>query len=284
MKQLIKRVLLALAAVSACSVCAEESPNAKHLDIGIVPYMSVRVLIEKYEPVRTFLEQALGTPIKIYTANGFKPFYVNTERGDFDLVITAAHFARLLQNEHHFTPLVRFSTPGRALLMAGINSPLKSVEELRGRVIAVPDKLSLASIACMTYLRENKLIAETDFKLIEVPSFPSAILSVQNGDAAAACTAQAPLSQMPKNIQDSVRPLADAGDFLNLVVLASPRVKKSYLPKLSQTLLKLNDDPNGGQKFISALGFGPLIPAVSKDMNDLERYISETKRLLHETP
>jgi phosphonate transport system substrate-binding protein len=276
--------LLAILALVSSPIFADEKFGTKPVEIGIVPYMSVRELITKYEPLRIYLEHALGTPVKIYTANGFRPFYLNTEKGDYDLAITPSHIARLLQNEHGFTPLVRFSTPGRVLLMSAFNSPLKTVQELNGRVIAVPDKFALASIACMAYLSENELLPGKNFKLLEVPSFPSAIISVQKGDAAAACTASPPFSYMPRDLQDSVQILADMGTISGLVVLARPGMKKLALNKLVQTLLKINDHPNGGKQFITSLGFGPLIPVTSKDMSSLDRYLAETKRLMRETP
>lgn len=284
MQILFKHGLFAMLALLACPAFALEQEAEKPLAVGIVPYMSTRALIEKYEPFRIHLEQTLGRPVKIYTANGFKPFYLNSEKGHYDLVVSAAHIGRVLQKEHDFTPLVFFTTSAHALLMTARNSPLKTVADLHGQVIAVPDRLALASIACMTYLRENKLLPGKNFRLLEVPSFPSAILSVQKGDAAAACSATAPLSQMPQEMQDSVHTLADAGAFPNLVILASPNVKKSELNNISQALLKINDDPNGGRQFIAALGFGPLIPATPKAMSKLDRFLAETKQLIHESP
>jgi len=284
MRNLFGFNLLVILALVSSPLFADEKSSTKPVEIGIVPYMSVRELITKYEPLRIYLEHALGTTVKIYTANGFIPFYLNTEKGEYDLAITPSHIARLLQNEHGYTPLVRFSTPGRVLLMSALNSPLKTVQDLHGLVIAVPDKFALASIACMAYLSENKLLPGKNFKLLEVPSFPSAIISVQKGDAAAACTASPPFSFMPKELQDSVEILADMGTISGLVILARPGMKKLTLNKLIQTLLKINEDPNGGKQFITSLGFGPLIPITSNDMSGLDRYVAETKRLLNEKP
>jgi phosphonate transport system substrate-binding protein len=273
-------ILLALLAIPAIA----EGPNkAKPLEIGIVPYMSIRVLIEKYEPLRFYLEQQLGKPVKIYSANGFKPFYMNAVQNQYDIVITAAHFARLLQNEYHFTPLLRFSIPARALIISSINSPLNKLQDLKGQVIAAPDQLSLASIACMTKLRENGLLPGIDFSLLEVPTFPSAILTVQKNEAAAAFTAKAPLTQMPKELQESVKTIVDAGDYSNLLVIANPHITKSDTDLISNTLLKFNTDKATGEKFIAGLGFGPLIPVTASDMKNLDRYMPDTMRLLSVT-
>lgn len=284
MHQLIKFVAITLLAISAWPIFADDKPPVKTFEIGVVPYISPRVLVTSYEPMRLYLEQALGRPVKIYTAAAFKPFLLNAQQGDYDLVITAAHFARLLQKEQKFTPLVRYSAGGHSLIMTALNSPIKTLQDLRGQIIAVPDKLSLTTIVSMTYLRENGLLPGIDFRLVEVPSFASAILAILKGDALAAVSAVAPLAQMPQDLRDSVRSVADTGEFFPLVFLAHPRLGKTTTDNINKILLKFGNETSMGKQFLSNTGFGSLIPATAKDMNSLDRYIAETKRLLNEKP
>lgn len=267
-------------AMSAWSVFADDNPPDKPLEIGVVPYVSTRVLVSSYEPMRLYLEKALGKPVKIYTAAGFKQFFLNAKRGDYDLVITAAHFARILQKEHKFTPLVRYSTGGRGMVMTTLNSPLKTMQDLRGQVVAVPDQLSLTAIVCMTYLRENGLQPGIDFQLLEVPSFASAILSVQKGDAMAAISARGPLAQMPKELRESVRPIVETGEFFPLVFISHQRLGKKTTNLLKNSLLRFSSESTEGKKFLTNTGFGTIVPVSAKDMNSLDRYLLETKRLL----
>lgn len=284
MRKLFKYGLLAILAMSSWPAFANDNSVLKPLEVGVVPYISARVLIASYEPMRLYLEQVLGRPVKIYTAAGFKQFFLNARRGDYDLVISAAHFARILQKEHQFTPLVRYSAGGRALVMTALNSPLKTLQDLQGRVIAVPDKLSLATIVCLAYLHENGLQQDIDFQLLEVPSFASAILAVQKGDAMAAITAKGVIAQMPQELRESVRTIVVTGEFIPLVFLANPRIGKKYADLLNTELLKFGNETNEGKQFLTSTGFGTIIPATTKDMNSLDRYVAETKRLMDETP
>ncbi len=284
MIRLFKHGIMALLAVSASAGQAGENAAARPLEVGVVPYISARALIASYEPMRVYLEQSLGRPVKIYTAAGFKPYFESAQRGDFDLVITAAHFARLLQKEQKFTPLVRYSAGGRGLIMTALNSPIKSLQDLRGKTIALPDQLSLASIVCMTHLRDNGLQAGTDFSLLEVPSFASAILAVQKGDAAAAVSAPGALMQMPRELRESVKPVVDTGEYINLIFLTHPRLGRKTSDSLSRALLKFGNETNEGKQFFSSTGFGSFVPATTKDMNSLDRYVAETRRLLNEQP
>jgi len=284
MFRLYKIAFITILAIFTNTAFANETTPVKPLIIGVTPYLSARALVTSYEPMRLYLENVLGKPVKIYSANGFKQYFERAVKGDYDLVISAAHFARLLQKEHKFTPLVRYSKGGRGLVMASVNGPLNTPNDLRGQVIAVPEQLALATIVCMIALNENGLKAGTDFKILEVPSFTSAILAIQNGDATAAVSAPAALAQMPQELRESVKPVLDTGEYINLIFLAHPRLDKTFVALLNKALLKFGSESSEGKQFFASNSSGTTIPATEKDMNSLDRYIAETKRLLNATP
>jgi phosphonate transport system substrate-binding protein len=284
MRKLFISIFLGAITLTNGFAYADNSGNTNQLDIGVVPYTSARALVASYEPIRLYLEQALGRPVKIYTAPGFKPFFLNAEKGYYDLVISPAHFARLLQKEHKFTPLLRYSAGGRGLIMTALNSPVKTPQDLRGKVIALPDQLSLASIICMSNLLDNGLQPGVDFQLLDVPSFASAILAVQKGDAVAAVSAPGALAQMPPELRDSVRPVLDTGEYINLIYLVHPRLGNDTAEQIKKALYKFGNGTSEGKQFFSGTGFGHFVPATAKEMNSLDRYVAETKRLLIENP
>jgi phosphonate transport system substrate-binding protein len=93
------RVLLIALICSAASAQAASS-----FILGVLPIHSARVLTERYEPLRAYLEKHLKQPVRIESAADFRRFHERTLRGDFDLTITPAHFARLAQKEAGFVP------------------------------------------------------------------------------------------------------------------------------------------------------------------------------------
>jgi phosphonate transport system substrate-binding protein len=196
------------------------------------------------------------------------------------LVLSAAHFARILQKEHQHTPLVRFAAVNHASIVTALNSPIKTPHDLRGQVIAVPDKLSLSTIVVLSSLREIGLKPGTDFRLLEVPSFASAIMSVQKGDAMAAVSSPGILTQMPKELTASVRTIMDTGEYLRIIFLTHPRIEKKYAMLIKQALLKFGNETNEGKQFLISTSSGAIVPVSTKDMDSLDRFAAETKRLL----
>jgi ABC-type phosphate/phosphonate transport system substrate-binding protein len=132
----------------------------------------------------------------------------------------------------------------------------------------------------MTHLNEAGLKPGRDFRLLEVPSFASAILSLQKGDADAAVSAPGALVQMTNEMRDSVRPVVDTGEYVNLIILSHPRLEKKLSGLLGNALLKFGNTTGEGKQFLASTGFGSIIPVTPKDMNNLDRYTPETKRLL----
>jgi len=284
MIRLIKHALMAVTAISAFSVFAADTAPVKPLEVGVVPYISARAVVTNFEPLRVYLERVLRQPVKIYTSTGFKQFYKNAERGDYDLVISAAHFARILQKDNKFKPLVKLSPPAHSLLMIKLDSPLNTPQELKGQVLAVPDQLAFSSIVSMAWLRDNGLKPGVDFKLLEVPSFPSALLAVQKGDANVAISASPVLAQIPKELRESLKTLADAGEYLQFIFLTHPRVDAIASERIGKELINFNNDTGEGKQFFSSTGFGAITTLAPKDMNSLDRYVAETKRLMDEAP
>ena len=281
MKSLYKYVIFSVLAISVHPVYAAISPPEKPLEVGVVPYLSARVLVSSYEPLRLYLEQSLHRPVILYTATGFKQFLLNSQRGDYDLIISSSHFARLLQKENKFTPLVRYSKGGHGLILTTLGSKIHTIQDLAGKTIAVPDKLSLASISCLNYL-SKKGLNTSNLHFLLVPSFASAILSVQKGEADAAISASGALAQMPIEIRESVRKVVDTGEFISLVFLSHPRLDKQFSSQLTRTLLQFGNQSDVGKQFFSKNGFGTVIPVTEKEMSLQDAYLPETKKLLRE--
>lgn len=273
-------LMLSVLLLTASAASAEIQP----LEIGVVPYISARKAASTYEPLRKYLEQTMARPIELYTAPGFKLFQAQSAHGDFDLVITAAHFARILEQENGYIALARFSAGARGLVMVARDGPIQNLMDLRGRKVAVPDRLSLASILCVEYLKQHGLQPSVDFQMLEVPSFHSALQAIQHGAATAAFSAPGALAQMPEQLRHATRTLADTGAYFNLVFLAHPRLGARVVARLKNQILLFGRDTPEGRQFLTDTAFGRMLPVAAGDLHLLDPYVPETKRLLEGAP
>ena len=258
------------------SVWAADTP----LEVGVFPYLSTQAILTTYQPVRTHLEAALKRPVQLSTAQDFPAFVARTQRGDYDLVITAPHFARLAQREAGYVPIAQYTRELRGIAVVAANSPVKSIMELRGQSIAVPSRLALVSMMGLRLLAAGGLRPVRDFTLQVVSSHTSAVLSVKNGENAAALTEAIALQQMPAELARSVRVLATTGRVQNVVFLAHSRLARTERERLKTELLHFAQDTEAGRAFLKSSGNEGLRAATDKDLRELDSYMDELKEQL----
>lgn len=268
--------LAALAVLIGLSGSANAQPET--LRIGVIPYLTPNLLISLFQPVRQQLENKLGTPVDIFTAPDVRAFARRTLTPDFDIVITAAHQARLAQLEGGYLPLARFTGPLKAALIVSKHSPIQGLGELKGKRIAVTDRSILVNIA-MTRIMAAQGIAEKDVRYLPVNSQNTGILTVARGDAEAAIIAHFSLDQSPPEQRDAVRIIHLSETLPNVILLASPKLPANVRTRIRDTLLGLPDTPEGAS-FLERSRFQGVRGIDEAFMKTLDPYLAETRRHL----
>jgi phosphonate transport system substrate-binding protein len=262
--------------LSAGTVRADEAP----LEVGVFPYLSTQTILTTYQPVRSYLETVLKRPVHLSTAQDFPAFVARTQDGDYDLVITAPHFARLAQREAGYVPLVQYTPELRGLVVVAANGPVKSATALRGQSIAVPSRLAIVSMMGLRYLATRGLKPGRDFTVQVLSSHTSAVLSVKNGENVAAITEASALRQMTPELVRSVRVLANTGQVQSVVFLAHARLTRAERERLKSALLHFAQDTEAGRAFLKSSGYNGLRAVTETDLRKLDPYLDEVKEQL----
>lgn len=271
-------VLIPVLALTAAHHAAAEV--AKPLEIGIIPNVSTHALFAAYQPMRLYLEQQLGRPVILLTAPDFKTFYERTGKGDYDLVITPPHLARLAETESGYVPLTTYRNGLSALLLVAKDGPIKTVADLRGKSIGMPDLLALAPMAGRHWLEQRGLKAGTDYALRITAPHNTAVLSVMRGDTDAAIVGSGPYQLMPAELRDGVRILANMGTVINATFMAHPKLSADARARIKRALLTFANESPEGKKFVQDNEFGGMKLLTSKDLKTMDTYTKEAKLLL----
>ncbi len=258
---------------------AAASQGDKPLEFGVFPNLSARTVVAIYQPLRSYLEKHLGRPVRIYTAPTFKDFIERSLKKEYDLMLAAPHFARLAETDAGYVPLAVYSRELRAILVVPKDSPYKTVADLKGKAVAVPDPLALMSMFAVQMLRDNGLTPGKNVGLINVRGHDNAVLSVIHGESAAAATSAAPLGQMPEDTQSQVRVLATSDKVPHQAFMASPRLPPTEVEQLRKLLLDFARSPEG-RTFLEVNQFGGLRPLGRGELKQLDPYATETKKIL----
>lgn len=261
--------------LSSPKLAADDQP----LIVGILPTLSPRVLIGNYQPFRIYLEQSLKRPVEMVTAKNFTTFHQNTLAGHYDVVVTAAHLARLAQVEGRFLPIATYQSTNRAVLLTSKSAPLKSVAQLKGNTIATLDRSALIVSQTLLWLEDKQLQLGKDFKLLETSSHNSAAYSVLSGESALAIVSPAGLKQMPPDIQEGVQVFTSLPPLPALMWLANPRIS-SEVPRLKAVLLGFSPQLAEGKQFFDKTGYQNMREITEEEMKSLDLHLPYLKQHL----
>lgn len=247
--------------------------------LGVLPVHSARVISERYEPLRSYLEKTLKQPVRVESAPDFRRFHERTLRGDFDLSITPAHFARIAQKDAGFLPLAQFRPDHDALLVTTVQRPLAGIADLKGRQLAVIDRLAITVTATLQYLETQGLEADQDYKVAEHRTHASAAYSLIGGLSAAAVTTSQGLLQMPDDVRRNLVIEKHIADIPAFVFIAKADTNKLRAEQLRKALLAFPGESEGIE-FLAHTGYSGLIPVSESSMKRADIFLKEARKAL----
>jgi len=276
----IRLLLVGIVLFAGMITTAKAAPSASSTFIvGVLPIHSARVLAERYEPLRTHLESHLKQPVRIESAFDFRGFHLRSVRGDFDLSITPAHFARLLQTEAGGQPLVQFSPDHDSLLLYSAGQPLNSFADLKGKKLAVIDQLAITVMAALHFLHTQGLEANLDYTVVQHRTHASAAYSLINGMSAAIISTSQGMRQIPEEVRRQLIVKKHIANIPAFILMARADMPKSQVEQLKRALLAFPNEA-AGIDFLAKTGYKNLIPINEAAMKRIDPYLDATIKAL----
>ncbi|MFA6902483.1 MAG: phosphate/phosphite/phosphonate ABC transporter substrate-binding protein [Gallionellaceae bacterium] len=249
---------------------AVESP----LTFGIFPYQSHQQLISIFFPLRNYLQQEIGQHLTIVTAPDFKYFRDRTRDGEYDIVFTAPHFARLAELDSGFqrVAITRYRT--QSVIVVPKDSPVRKLSGLRGKTLAVPPAEAIVNMLAQELFRSKGMQSRRDFKLKEYENMQNAMFAPLLGDSDAGVSGFSPLSSFEQ--RDKLRVIAKSAAVPGLVIMAHPRVSKSTIAKLRKALFRFGETEQGREYFAST-HHEAWLPVDDATMRSLDPYVRQAR-------
>lgn len=247
--------------------------------IGVIPVHSARVLVERYEPMRVYLEKQLKRRAHVETSPDFKQFHARTLRGDFDLTITPAHLARIAQIDAGHTPLAQFKPDHDSLLIYNRARPLKLPQDMRGHRLAVIDPLAMTVIAALSFFEQYGLEALRDYRVDTYHTHAGVAHALMAGLADVAVTTSQGLLQIPEDLRDKLETYKHIADIPAFVCLARVGMDKDAVAKLRAAILAFPQTDEGFE-FLGRTGYAGVYPINESGMKRADLYLKQTRAML----
>ena len=257
-----------------------ESPPLPVLEMGLLPNVSARLLLARYQPLRDYLARVSNHRVQISAAPNWNVFHQRSLALVYDLVVTAPNLARLAQLDAGYTPVVSYAPPMKGLLVFASARPMQSLGQLRGQSLALSNPQSLVALRGMQWLAENGLQRDRDFKTVSTPADDSVGSVLIRGDAIAAMLSGGEYRVIPETMRSQLQVLLSFADVPGFVLMASPRLGAAQARSIQEHLLAFAAASDEGKAFFTSTGFTAMTEPAPGLMQSLHAYVAATRQLM----
>lgn len=256
------------------TVLAEAAGKAESYSFAVFPYLSATRLEAIYAPVSAELARVLGKNVHFRTSSSFKKFFTKLKQQDYDIALIQPFWYPPAVDQFGYQSLVRMEEPFTSLIMVLDDSPLKTVEDLKGKVIATPPAFVPVVHMANRALQESGLQPGVDVQLKAFKSVDSCFqqLLIQSASACVAPPFAPAVIEEQLNVR--LRVILETPSIPNLSVVVGPRVTVQDREIIRQTLLSWTQTENGRQ-LLKAIKTRRFVPAVDGEYDVVRRFIKD---------
>lgn len=264
--KLIRGLCVVCVAAFFSIATADTKTPGKVLTFGVVPQQSAAQLARNWGPILKHIENNTGITLRFATAPSIPEFERRMASGEYDISY---------MNPYHYT--VFHESPGyqafakaKDKLIKGIvvvrkDSPIESIDQLDGSQMAFPAPAAFAaSVLPRAYLSRENIDVDPKY----VSSHDSVYLSVARGLYPAGGGIVRTFRSIDPSIQDELRILWTTRPYTSHALAAHPRVSGDVVAKISQSLITLDETPQG-KEFLKALSWKGVEPATNERWDDI---------------
>ncbi len=273
-------VAAAVPAPTPAAPALREAPT-EALVIGVLPFIGTGALQAQYEYLKTYLNRVAGEKdVRIVVPANFKAFFASTMKGEFDIAVSAPHFARVAQIDKVMTPLVIYEPRIKALFVAPADAAVAGAADVRGKSVAFANPQSLVAMYGQQWLRQQSLELGKDYEAKGARTDMGVGRMLLAGDAVAAIMSNGELRSLPPEESERLKIIDTVTTIPNFVVLAHPRLERERVSRLKVSLKAFLADKDEGAAFARAANLTGIVDVDESMMRELDPYVTLTRQAM----
>ncbi|MCS6768820.1 MAG: phosphate/phosphite/phosphonate ABC transporter substrate-binding protein [Candidatus Caldarchaeum sp.] len=277
-----------------------QQPVQQKLVLAVQPTLAAAEVLQRAKPIEAFLEREMPeVDVEIYVPTSYAAVVESLRRGHAQAALMGAwpsYLAWKLGEAEIVLAEIRTVGEGEKLIQAPQyysywvvmpDSPIKSVEDLRGKKVAMPSPISTSGyVAPLAKLVElgyvpikpgSEADPNTFFQVVFTGGYAQSWTALKNGDVEAAVIAGDIPASLYFEVMNNTRVVGVQGPIPSHAVVFAKDLKEPIRSKLISALLKLGEqEPQLMRQFVSAL-FVRFEPATSEQhLGALRKYLELT--------
>ena len=244
--------------------------------MGVFPYLPPAKLQELFDPIAADFEKVLGRKVVLSSRNEYETFTDALKREEFDIALIHPFDYPGAHDKNSYLPLARRKEELRGLILVNADSPLKTLQELKGKVISNPPREAAVSYLTSIALLEAGIDPNKGVRRDYGKSHFSCMQKLLIGEADACGTARQALLHFEKEKQMTAkfRVLHETAPVSHSVFVIHKRIVKKDRDALQARILNWPNTPEG-KKIIDAGQFIPFVAATDKDYASVRKIMKK---------
>ena len=226
--------------------CAAQSSE---VEFGVYPFLSPSELAVQFSPLKDYITKSLGRPTTLVSAPDFTSFIERTQKGEYDIIFTAPHMGRLAEKRDGYRRVVQTGYQIEIVVLGRRQGNVRSIEDLRGRSIAIGSRTSMTYQIIDQALRVKGLVLEKDVRVVETQSFSNVLHALMRKEADAGGTGTLLWDAASDEYKKELVEVFKAPPTPGFLILAHPRIGRANIRKLQEALTVFKNTPEGAAYF-----------------------------------
>ena len=246
------------------------SAPAADYTLAVVPQASPAETHRRWAPFAEHLQRATGQRLQLRVYRTFDEFETELVNGLVDFAYMNPYHFLMARKAQGYLPLVRDgSRLVNGILLVRRDSPVQSVKDLEGKVIAFPDPNAFAASLYMRALLQEK--AKVRFSARYLGTHANVYRHVILGSVAAGAGANVSLARERPETRAELRVLYETPGTAPLPLCAHPRIPAAQREAVTRAVLEMDKNDDGRSLLKHVDLSQPVRASYARDYQPLEK-------------
>ncbi len=270
-RQLAWVLILAIGSAAKATDASQEAYT-----LGVFPYLSAARLEPIYVPVALEMSKTLERPVGFLTSTEFRKFFEKLSQQRFDFALIQPFWYPPAAERFNYLPLVRFEEPLTSMIAVPEDSPVKSIDDLRGKTVATPPAFVPVVHMARRALKDRGLVTGVDLEFRAYKTVDSCFQQVLIGHASACVAPSFALRKIEEKLQVKLRTVLESPSIPNLSLVAHSRIPPAQREKVKDLLLSWDSGATGPSNgLLKEINTRRFVPAIDAEYDVVRSYLRE---------
>lgn len=239
--------------------------------LGVFPHLAAGQVENTFAPMAADFSKATGRPVVLKTKPTFEAFMYELNKQTYDIAFVQPFDYVRARDEHGYIPLARRGEPLNGLFVVKPDSPLRTLEDTRGKIIGLPPKVAAVSHLAKMALLQAKINPSKDVRLQHYKVHDTCLQQLLLGEIDVCTTAAFPLRFFENEHKIKLKVLAETQTISHSLFIVHPRVSEKDRDAILKAILSW-PETESGRRILEKGQLKPFIAVTDAEYDSVREY------------